>query len=284
MDYTLNRNIRSSHECNTTEIQNEAERVSRFFTHYHSHSEQLVDALREWVNNVKFTSCRYEQGILDIDNQEPVESMNKGFMQYMKKHLEKEEAYQQQILALIVEIEFTRKQLSERIKDVIGSEIPYKPSFQKLIINKIKSSCPKLKKTRKLDLEENNIYIESHIFKLIFEKISNKESTIILKIIPSCISNSSVLMYQDLFALAQGEPSDMDRLKTAIGQLVIDNDTEIKVDEYTIYEKQLTNYEKIDELKDKIDELWTFIHGGGYLGGFDACQLCDPSKSAPTRI
>ena len=84
-------------------------------------------------------------------------------------------------------------------------------------------------------------------------------------------------MYQDLFALAQGEPSDMDRL-------VIDNDTEIKVDEYTIYEKQLTNYEKIDELKDKIDELWTFIHGGGYLGGFDACQLCDPSKSAPTRI
>ena len=63
-------------------------------------------------------------------------------MQYMKKHLKKEEAYQQQILALIVEIEFTRKQLSERIKDVIGSEIPYKPSFQKLIINKIKSSAP----------------------------------------------------------------------------------------------------------------------------------------------
>ena len=140
------------------------------FLHIIIHTQRAVDALREWVNNEKFTSCRYEQGILDIDNQEPVESMNKGFMQYMKKHLKKEEAYQQQILALIVEIEFTRKQLSERIKDVIGSEIPYKPSFQKLIINKIKSFCPKLKKTRKLDSEENNIYIESHIFKLIFEK------------------------------------------------------------------------------------------------------------------
>jgi hypothetical protein len=258
---------------------------SKFFIDYHSHSIQLVDALHEWVNNVKFTSCAYEQGIFNIDYQEPVESMNKGFMQYMKKHLENEEAYQQQILGLIVEIETTHKQLCEGIKNVLVSELPYKPSFQKIITDKIKSSCPKLKRTRRLDLEENNIYIESFIFKLIFGKISNKESTIILKIVPSSqFSNSGVLMYKELFALAQGESFDMDRLKTAIEQLVMDNDIEKKVDEYTDYEKQLTNYVKIDELKGRIDDLWTLIHGGGYLGGFNACQLCDPSKSAPTRI
>jgi carboxylesterase type B len=27
-----------------------------------------------------------------------------------------------------------------------------------------------------------------------------------------------------------------------------------------------------------IEKLWTYIHGGGYLGGFDACELCDPHK------
>jgi hypothetical protein len=275
---SLPQNIRSNTRVYTAETPGQ----SKFFIDYRSHSIQLADALREWFDQVKFTSYRYEQGSLDIDNQEPVESMNKGFMRYMKEHMKKEEAYQQQILALIVEIETTHKQLCERIKDVISSEIPYKPSFQKIIIDKIKSCCPMLKKTRRSDLEENNIYIESNIFKLIFGKIFNKEPTIILKIVPSFhFSNSDVLMHRELLALAQGESSDMDRLKTAIEQLVMDNDIKKKVDEYTDYEKQLTNYERINELKDRIDDLWTFIQGGGYLGGFDACELCDPSKLAP---
>ena len=61
-----------------------------FFINYQQHSVQLVDSLIEWGRKVRFTSCQYEQGLLDIDFQEPVESMNKGSMRYMKKHLEKE--------------------------------------------------------------------------------------------------------------------------------------------------------------------------------------------------
>ena len=95
--------------------------------------------------------------------------------------------------------------------------------------------------------------------------------------------NSSILKYMNLFAFAQGESSEIEMLKTAIEHLVIDNDLKKKVERYIELEKLLADYNKIDELTDKIDQLWTFIHGGGYLGGFDACQLCDPTKSVPTR-
>lgn len=254
--------------------------LSKFFIDYHSHSLQLIDALKEWANRIRFTSCKYEGGFFNIEDQKPIESMNHGFMRYMKKHLEKEEEYQQKILTLIIKIETDHKQLCGRIENIIASNISYRPSFQKLIIDKIESSCPKLTETNRTDLEENNIYIKPHIFKLIFGKILNNESAIILEIVPSSISNSSVLVCP-LFALAQGESSDMDRLKTVMERLVTDIDIKKRVDEYVELEKELTGYEKIDELKNMIDELWTFIHGGGYLGGIDACQLCDPSKLAP---
>jgi hypothetical protein len=42
--------------------------------------------------------------------------MNKGFMGYMKKHLEKEVEYKQQILALIDEIETNHKQLCKKYR------------------------------------------------------------------------------------------------------------------------------------------------------------------------
>jgi hypothetical protein len=105
MGYILDRNIRTSGESDTSEVWNEAERISGFFRDYHSHSEQLIDSLQEWGKKVRFTSCKYEQGLFDIDHQEPIELMNKGYLVYMKKHLEKEPVYQEQILTPIIEIE-----------------------------------------------------------------------------------------------------------------------------------------------------------------------------------
>jgi hypothetical protein len=74
--------------------------------------------------------------------------MNKLVHGIHEKHLEKEDVYRQQILALIVEVETGRKQVCGRIKDVISSNIPYKPfiSFQKIITDKLKFSCRKLRK------------------------------------------------------------------------------------------------------------------------------------------
>ncbi|MGA9843158.1 MAG: hypothetical protein WBQ25_12650 [Nitrososphaeraceae archaeon] len=256
---------------------------SKFFIDYHSHSEQLVDALKEWARKLRFTSCKYEQGFFDVDSQGPIESMNKGFMRYMKKHLENEDEYNEQILTPIIEIEANHRQLCEEMKNLMAYGTQVRPSFQVMIVNKIRSFCPKLKNTLSRELEQSNIYIESNIFKLIFAKIANKESIIGLKTIPSSLNNSSILSYRDLFALAQGEVADIEKLKTGIEQLVIDNDLNKKVERYFELEKQLINYEKINEVKDKIDELWTFVHGGGYLGCIYACELCDPSRLAPTR-
>src|SRR5438093_13324125 len=107
-DYNSNLNQGFGRDAKTRTT--ETTGLSKFFIDYHSHSEQLVDALQEWSRKVRFTLCKYEQGFFDIDNQEPVESMNKGFTGYMKKHLEKEPVYQEQILTPIIEIEREHKQ------------------------------------------------------------------------------------------------------------------------------------------------------------------------------
>jgi hypothetical protein len=124
------------------------------------------------------------------------------------------------------------------MKGLIACGTQVRPSFQLIIINKIKSSCPKLKKTRNLNLEENNIYIEPNIFKVIFGQIINNKPDVILKIIPSDnFSNSSVLKYMDLFALAQGEYLEINTLKNTIEQLVRDNDLKQRVERYIELEK-----------------------------------------------
>jgi hypothetical protein len=254
-----------------------------FFINYQQHSVQLVDSLIEWGRKVRFTSCQYEQGLLDIDFQEPVESMNKGFMRYMKKHLEKEEVYQP-ILALVGEIETSHKQLCEKIQNIMISEDPMNHSFQRVIIGKIQSTCPTLKRSKDINLKENNIYLDTFIFKIIFEKVSRKESTINLIDEPANIGDNRVLTHQKLFAIGQGKESDIRELKRVVEQLLLDIDIKKKVEQYTELHKQLINYQKINELKNNIEELGTYIQGGGYLScnkDFTTCDLCDPSKLAP---
>jgi hypothetical protein len=78
---------------------------------------------------------------------------------------------------------------------------PYwKPTVQEdledhLHADKIHSACPTLKKSRNLNLTENNIYIDFYIFEVLFEKVSRKESAITLNVISS--RNTWVLMYQN---------------------------------------------------------------------------------------
>jgi hypothetical protein len=50
-------------------------------------------------------------------------------MRYMKKHLEKETAYEERILAPTIEIEKCHKRLCEEMKSIMVSEIQFKPSL-----------------------------------------------------------------------------------------------------------------------------------------------------------
>jgi hypothetical protein len=83
--YYYNRNITWCQGHSTTALSRQEAGLSKFFINYHSHSEQLVDALNDWTKKVEFTSCKYENGVFENDSQQPLESMNKGFMRYMKK-------------------------------------------------------------------------------------------------------------------------------------------------------------------------------------------------------
>ncbi|MFZ0514272.1 MAG: hypothetical protein WAM14_21895 [Candidatus Nitrosopolaris sp.] len=62
--------------------------------------------------------------------------------------------------------------------------------------------------------------------------------------------------------------------------MVLDNDAKKGVEDYRKIHNHLIKDEKINELKNKIEKLRTYIHGW-YLGGFPACDLCDPSKLSP---
>jgi len=154
------------------------------------------------------------------------------------------------------------------------------PSFQRIITDKIQSACPGLKKSRDLSLSANNIYIDFRIFRFIFEKVSRNESVIALSVEDSG-RNTWVLMYQKSFALGQGEKRDLEILKRVVEELILDNEIKNRAEEYTRLYDELLNYDRIDGLKNKVEELHTYVHGGGYLGGLDACDLCDPRKLAP---
>jgi hypothetical protein len=157
-------------------------------------------------------------------------------------------------------------------------------SFQRVIIGKIQSACPTLKRNKDLNSKENNIYFDTFIFRIISEKVSRKVSTINLIDEPTNIGDNRVLTYQRLFAIGQGKESEMRELKRVVEQLLLDIDIKKKVEQYTELHKQLINYQKINELKNNIEELGTYIQGGGYLScnkDFTTCDLCDPSKLAP---
>lgn len=284
MVYDYNPGLSRGYGDNTTAVRAEELRLPRFFINYQSHSEQLADALQEWSDRLRFTSCKYENGFLDTENSVEIPPSDRGFMRYMKKHLEMEERIKT-ILTTAYEIETSHREQCKNIQETMISDAPISisPSFQKIITDKIQRACPTLKKSRDVNLTESNIYLDFYIFKVIFEKVSRNESVITLSVDDSGRRNW-VLMYQKSFALGQGEESDMNRLKKVVEELITDNNIKERVQEHDRLNKQLITDDRIMVLKNQIEELWTFIHGGGYLGGFDACELCDPSKSAPRRI
>ncbi len=202
-------------------------------------------------------------------------------MLYTKKHLEKETKYG--ILVSVSEIESSHRKLCEKIGEIMISDAPIsiKPSFEKIIFDRIESTCRTLKRSKDTSLTENNIYLPVFVFKEIFDTVCAGESIIPLSIRMKDNDTSQLWYGNDKVALGQGEKLMVEKLKKAIEGLVLDNDIKKRVVEYSEAYNQLVYDEKINELKDKIEDLWTYIHGGGYLGGFDACELCDPHKLAP---
>jgi hypothetical protein len=244
----------------------------------------LVTALKKWGQQLKFTSCEYEYGQLNIDHSDQVEPADIPYTELMKEHIKKEERYQK-ILPSISDIETKRREICKEIEKIMSyptSIAPYQPSFEKIIIDKITLMCPTLNRSRDVELRKNNIYLDTYIFKLIFNTISMNISTIPLTLQPTYNTNIWQLAYQNgIIILAQGEKAAMYTLKEAIEHLVVDKNIKERVEDYYDYHKQLTNDEEIEALKNAIQNLYDYTYGGQPLGGYPACELCGPFNVSP---
>jgi hypothetical protein len=68
----------------------------------------------------------------------------------------------------------------------------------------------------------------------------------------------------------------MEKLKEAIKGLLIDEEIISRITEYNNLLNQLRIDEQINHMKSVIREFRTRIYGGQVLGGYPACELCDP--------
>jgi hypothetical protein len=138
-----------------------------FKRHYRKHSKQLVDALKVWIDKLRFTSYEYKAGELFKHIPERIKPEYVEYMDYMKMHLKK--AYPN-LLPDPAEIESERKNICTEIEKVTTfptSTIPYKPSYELLIKEKIRKVCPDLKAFHDVTLAQNNIYLNKYVFSII---------------------------------------------------------------------------------------------------------------------
>jgi hypothetical protein len=100
----------------------------------------------------------------------------------MIKHLQKEEKYKP-ILTTAFEVEDSHKNLCKQIEYLLIYYTPISamPSFQKIILDKIQSVCPTLtRSTDFVSFEQDNIFLYVRIFRVIFDTVCDKKSSILL--------------------------------------------------------------------------------------------------------
>jgi hypothetical protein len=126
-------------------------------------------------------------------------------------------------------------------------------------------------------LEESDIFLAPRIFNTIFEKVSYEKSQIQL-FIESTSNNGTHRLTDRIRVFAQGTSEDMTRLKGTFERLLLDNEIKGRINMYYELRAQLTNHDDSDELRETIRRIYDVIHGGKFLGGFRACELCIPDS------
>jgi hypothetical protein len=71
---------------------------------------------------------------------------------------------------------------------------------------------------------------------------------------------------------------DVTILKRTIEELIQDELIKQRVNEYEDLADKLKNDPKVRSLEEFATEMRTQINGGRILGGYPACDLCDPDK------
>jgi hypothetical protein len=250
------------------------EETNRFFRReasYHAHSLQLVEEIPIWLDLRNFDECyyadyevRFEKGIETYESY-----MGVPYLGYLKLHLE---AAYPDITDLYNRIKKNHTDWSQKIKEIMsGQNIPYKPSFEKIIIDRISNCCPALKRSRDTELSKNNMYINQSVFNILFKTLYNGLQLNALEVKANDITPK--LEYNHNTIIAQGDVSNMYKLNDTINDLVNDEDLKKIIENYRELSKGLAD-DDIDVWKSKLMSLHHSVKGGEPLKGDGACKLC----------
>jgi hypothetical protein len=249
---------------------------SSFFSddQYRDHSKQLVDAFKQWFEQINFVTYEYDQGELWKYNEALVKP-TVPYMDQMQKHLDA--AYEDSFPDLDLDfIQSERMKICHEMAEMMitpSTSIPHGPTFETVISNKIKSKCPILMKTEDVELPQNSSYVSTYVYSIIFKVVSGKRK-LELKVKPIPGSDDSELIDSGVYKLAHGKTPDINNLKNTLEKLAIDNDIQNIVRKYYDLKNQLGNDQNVIQFRNVVKKFYEFIHGGKVLGGPGSCDLC----------
>jgi hypothetical protein len=269
---TLGRNNRASDSVDSKTMCGEF----GFFSddQYKEHSKQLVDALSEWANQIKFVSCKYENGELQIRN----DVLWRPGIPYMGPMLQHLDSAYKDSFPDVDQIQNQRNAICSEIRDLMMTHfdpLPHKPSFDMLINSQIKKSCPNLKKITDVgqDIDLTNFYSHNKICKIVFECVRDK-CKLDLTIRPSPFDGFDLARWGA--TVARGDKESVSRLKSVMEQLVLSEEIHSIMSQYHELKRKLDNDQNIIQFNYVVAQFHEYIHAAGpnVLGGPGSCDLC----------
>jgi hypothetical protein len=91
-------------------------------------------------------------------------------------------------------------------------------------------------------------------------------------------------LYEGNTIVAHGSEMDMATLKQTIKELISDRSIKQIISEYDELVNRLAKSRMLERLNLFAREMHTKIHGRAILGGYPACDLCDPDVPADVTI
>ena len=204
-----------------------------------NHSRQLAEMIPRWLENMNFTECEYKYGRALFQEQIVPSSTARhpsDRIPHIDQLIDHLEIGYPEMMNRYCTIRTNHKQRSLKIREIMTAQ--HTNSFQKIIIDRISSLCPKLrniselrKPNKNLLLEQQyNVYDDISIFDMVFSDLFNGWSVGFLD-----VKDSTELWYRnsDTKMIAKGNKDDMEKLKELKNELFHNRDLQNIIEKYT---------------------------------------------------